>query len=56
MNEHLKPVETWRDEKRTPAWLFAAARAMHQWPTGREVSESTYTQAIEATKNIKIGG
>lgn len=58
-HEHMgattKTVETWSEEKRTPAWLFAAARAKHRWPIGREVTEAEFDKAIAATKSIQIG-
>lgn len=51
-----KPVEQHAEEKQTPAWLLAAARAHHGWPIGRELTESEFEQALAATKGIRIGG
>ena len=49
-------VEAWAATKNTPAWLFAAAKALHGWPIGKELDESDYTEAIDAAANVKIGG
>lgn len=51
-----KPVETWRGAKKTPAWLFAAAKTMHRWPEGRVIDEAAYDAAIAAAGSVRIGG
>jgi hypothetical protein len=33
---------------------FAAAKAMHAWPEGRELTEAEFDEAIEATKKIEV--
>lgn len=34
----LRTIEFWRDEKRTPAWVFAGLRV--RYPGGSELTES----------------
>lgn len=51
-----KPVETWRRAKKTPEWLFAAAKTMHRWPEGRVIDEAAYDAAIAAAGSVRIGG
>jgi hypothetical protein len=51
-----KTVEVWAAEKKTPAWLFAGAKAGNRWPIGRELEEAEYDQAVHAAANVKIGG
>lgn len=52
----LLTVEQHAEGKQIPAWLFAAARAHHNWPQGRELTEAAFTAALEQTKGIRIGG
>lgn len=51
----MKTAEDWAAEKQTPAWLFAAARAHHTWPVGRELTEAQFLEALSATRGIRIG-
>jgi hypothetical protein len=44
--QETRPVETWAEAKNTPAWLFAAARALAHWAAGQEVAEAEYDRAI----------
>jgi hypothetical protein len=50
----LRAVEDLRDELRTPAWLFAAAKMKHDWPIGAELSVAGYQAALEAAANEVI--
>lgn len=49
------PVEDWGEQKGTPDWAFAAARAMHRWARGRELTETEYDAAVTAATTIPIG-
>lgn len=49
-----RPVETWARDRRTPAWVFAAAKVMHRWPEGLEVLPEDYDAACEAARNEVI--
>jgi hypothetical protein len=51
-----KTVEAWRAELGTPDWLFAAARALKQWPIGKELEQAAYTAALDEAANVKLGG
>jgi hypothetical protein len=51
-----KTIERWCAELGTPDWLFAAARALRQWPIGKEISQADYLAAVEAAGNVKLGG
>jgi hypothetical protein len=48
--------EAWRAELGTPDWLFAAARALKQWPIGKELEQAAYTAALDEAANVKLGG
>lgn len=54
--DKVSTVETWAADKNTPAWLFAAAKALHLWPIGKELSEADYIKAVDAAANVQIGG
>ena len=45
----MKTIEQWREEKRTPAWIFAGLRV--RFPGGSELTESDYDAACDAVKN-----
>jgi hypothetical protein len=49
-----KPVETHRDEAKTPAWAFAAAKQKHKWPVGAELTRAEYDRAIESARQEVI--
>jgi hypothetical protein len=51
-----KTIEAWRAELGTPDWLFAAARALKQWPIGKELEQAAYTAALDEAANVKLGG
>jgi hypothetical protein len=50
-----KPVETWAEEKRTPAWLLAAARVHENWPVGRELTEAEFDTALKRVASVRLG-
>ena len=35
-------------------WKFEAARAMHRWPEGKELSAEEFSAAIEAATNTEL--
>lgn len=43
----LRAFEDWARAKKTAAWEVAAAKAMHRWPVGKEMSEADYDKAIK---------
>jgi hypothetical protein len=49
-----RPVETWARDLRTDAWVFAAAKTMHRWPEGLEVSADDYHAACDAAQHEVI--
>ena len=51
-----KTAEEWAAEKGTPAWLFAATKALHRWPIGKELAEPDYLAACDKAANVQIGG
>jgi hypothetical protein len=50
-----KTIEALREEKRTPDWLFAAAKALAKWPIGLELTAEEYDRVVQETANLKIG-
>lgn len=50
-----KAVEAWAKERKTPAWLFAAAKQKHGWAQGKQVTEETYVAAVAETAKHRIG-
>lgn len=50
-----KPFEQWASEKKTPAWLAAAARAMRGWAIGREVTEEDFDAALTDAGAVAVG-
>ena len=44
-----RTIEAWRDEKRTPAWVFAGLRVAY--PAGTEMTSDDYDAACEAVVN-----
>ena len=49
-----QPVEKWAEQKKLPAWKFAAAKAHASWPLGFEVSEEEFDQAVHAACGIAL--
>ena len=49
-----QPVETWAEQKKLPAWQFAAARAHEAWPQGFEVTEEEFDQAVQSACGIAL--
>lgn len=45
----MKTIEQWRDEKHTPAWVFAGLRVAY--PSGSEMTAEQYDAACDAVKN-----
>jgi hypothetical protein len=50
-----KPVEKLLAEKKTPAWLFAAARVHKRWPVGLELTEAEYEEGIKEAAGLRVG-
>jgi hypothetical protein len=48
-------AEDWAKKLGTPAWLFAAARAYHQWPIGKEFGQADYEAALKKVLNERYG-
>ncbi len=36
------------------AWKFAAAKALHNWPRGRELAEAEYDAAIARAEGMEV--
>lgn len=52
--EALSPEE-WRKAKSTPAWLYAAAEALHSWVrSGVQLTESEYDAAIKSAASLPL--
>jgi hypothetical protein len=51
-----KTAEAWAAEKKTPRWLYAAAKALHRWPIGKELVEANFDEACKKAGNVQIGG
>lgn len=49
-----QPVERWAEQKKLPAWKFAAAKAHEAWPQGYEVTEEEFDQAVKAACGIAL--
>lgn len=41
-------AEVWAAKNKTPDWLFAATKACHGWPIGKELTEPEYAAAVTA--------
>lgn len=54
MSRPRQPIETWREAKGTPTWLFAAMKAMQRWGIGSRCDEATYDSAAQAAAGIRI--
>lgn len=48
-----KPIETWRDERNTPAWLWAAVRT--EEPAGKELTGEQYDALCARLAGLPIG-
>ena len=51
---HHQPLETWVVSKQTPGWLLAAARVLHRWPTGKELSEEQFEAGLKAARELVL--
>ena len=49
-----RTVEAIASERATPSWLFAAAKALHAWPNGMEVTDEEFAVALVAAANVQI--
>lgn len=49
-----RPVEEWSKRKDTPAWKFAAARALRRWPEGLVVTEADFDRAADEAAHIPL--
>jgi len=50
-----QPPEEWCKAKNTPAWLFAAAEALHKWiRSGVQLTEAEYGKAINAAEKMPL--
>jgi acyl transferase domain-containing protein len=50
-----RPPEEWCVAKKTPAWLFAAAEALHRWiRSGVQLTEAEYDDAIRAAAQMPL--
>lgn len=49
-----KTAEQLAKELATPTWLFAAAKALHAWPIGMELTTDEYKAALDAAANVQI--
>lgn len=49
-----RAVELWREVKKTPAWLFAAAKTLRRWAHGKVVSEADFDAAIRDAGAVKL--
>lgn len=50
-----KTVEALAKEKKTPSWLFAAAKVKHRWAQGTLLTPEEFDRALLATRKHKIG-
>jgi hypothetical protein len=49
-----QPIEKWAEQKKLPAWMFAAAKAHENWPQGFEVTEEDFDQAVQAACGVAL--
>ncbi len=49
-----RPIEKHRDAKKTPEWLFRAAKAQRHWAQGAEVTEADFDLALKEAGSIRI--
>lgn len=49
----MKPIEQWRDERKTPAWLWAAVRT--ECPAGQELAGEQYDALCARLAGLPIG-
>lgn len=54
MKNDRKTIEEHREERGTAAWLFEAARALWQWPTGRVLTGADYDAAIAMAGSVSL--
>lgn len=47
-------IEQHAKDLNTPPWLFAAAKALHRWPIGAELTVSEYLAGLDAAANVRI--
>ncbi len=49
-----KPIEHWREVKRTEPWLYAAMKAYRHWGIGSLATEAEYDRAASETAGIRV--
>lgn len=49
-----KTVEAWCELKKTPDWLFGAARRVGRWGEGRELTEVEYVATLEKASGARM--
>lgn len=47
-------IEQHAKDQNTEGWLFAAAKALHRWPIGMELTAEEYAAGLTAAKNVEI--
>ena len=47
-------IEKWAEQKKLPAWKFAAAKAHEAWPQGFEVTEEEFDEAVQAACGVAL--
>jgi len=47
-----RPLEEWEAGKNVPGWLRMAARTLHRWPSGRELTESEFDEGVRAASQM----
>lgn len=53
--DELKSIEQWAEEKKTPKWLFAAAKAITpSWGVGREVTEADFDAVVDRAGKLEM--
>jgi hypothetical protein len=53
--DETKSIEAWAEQKATPDWLFAIAKAITPgWGVGREVTEADFDAVIHLSGNLQI--
>jgi len=47
-------IEKWAEQKKLPAWKFAAAKAHEGWPQSFEVTEEEFDEAVQAACGVAL--
>ena len=51
----VRTIEQWAKDKKTDLGIFAAAKAVHRWGIGRELTEEQYDEAVGIASETKMG-